>query len=170
VAALRAAAAFRAVAEHRGDSLELSLDPGARPRPGAWLVHLAERPVPAAYHDSLRAGAIVLASCCDSSAAEVAARRIGQGLLLTVPALGDPPLGAEFPELMASLWPDPERLSPADAAPRRMSATQLLPAFIDAEVPEPSRELPMKQVLLLLAVILFLLERWLSHRHPAEAG
>lgn len=162
VAALRHAAAFRAVAELRGDSLALS----DKQDPDGWIVWLADSAPSAGILEAVEAGATLLvpARRGRGSADDVEIEPAGRGRILTVPFADDPALDGSFPELIARIWPDPVLLSPARPAVRRVTTSQLLPATgSDARQPAAPRT-PLGRVLLAIALLAFLVERRLSNR------
>ena len=168
------AAAFRAIAAERGDSLELAMrstaDTTPRPasRAGDWLVWLPDSssaplpparllgnatlltdgdpvPVPGRIHVRRDAGALTV-TLAGRFAADSA------GLMLT---------GA-LPELLAGIWPDPAARFAADTSLHAITASQLQP---DRASPRPrGARAPLSHWLLAAAALLFLAERWMSHR------
>ena len=83
------------------------------------------------------------------------------------PRYGDFVLGAEFPQLIARLWAGAALGVPASLARdlRAVAPTQLAPARGDTPR-RPARAYPLRNLLLALAALLFLWERWLAYRRP----
>ena len=163
IAAARHAAAFRAVAELRGDSLVLN---GA-PALDGWIVWLADSaPTPGVLED-VQDGATLLTSAGGpepASADAIGVEPLGRGRILRTSLAGNPPVDATFAELIARIWPDPASLAPAQPARLRISTNQLLPAFASADGQPVASRTSIGNLLLAAVSVLFLLERWLSHR------
>ncbi len=163
IAARRHAAAFRAVAELRGDSLAL----GGAPVRDGWIVWLPDSAPPPDVLADVRAGATLLRAAADDSSTfadrSIEAEPAGRGRILIVPAIGNPAVDAAFPELIARIWPDPASLAPVEPTVRRISTGQLLPAP-GSVPPHEAPRTSLGRILLGIAFALFLLERWLAHR------
>lgn len=161
VAALRHAAAFRAVAELRGDSL--ALNEAARE---GWIVWLADSAPSAGIVQDVRAGATLLMPVGpgDGSADDIEIEPAGRGRILRAPLAGNPALDGTFPELIARIWPDPASLAPAGLSVRRISTSQLLPAAESGERQPAAPRTPLGRLLLGIALLAFLAERRLSTR------
>lgn len=169
IAAERAAAAFRAVAELRGDSLVLT-EGAALPVGESWIVWLADSEPTPAHLAAVRAGATLFTGAGGETAhagGAVTIEPLARGRIITASWLETPSLDGSFPELIAQTWPEPSALAPTETAPRRISNRQLLPErAAPPRTTEPRTELG--RALLAFAFVLFLLERWLAHR-PARA-
>ena len=163
VAARRHRAAFRAVAELRGDSLAL----GDAPERNGWIVWLPDSaPPPDVLADIRAGGTLLLPAVGDNgtlSARSIEAEPAGRGRILTAAAIGNPAVDAAFPELIAGIWPDPASLALAEPAVRRVSTSQLQPAAAPVTPPVAPRT-SLGGMLLGIAFALFLVERWLAHR------
>ena len=169
VQAQRVAAAFRAVAELRGDSLEL-VETATVPAGDAWIVWLSDADPTPGHLAAVAAGATLLTARVPGTKAvprSISVEPVERGLVIIVPPLGAPSLDGTFPGLVARIWPDPTRLAPTDSPLRRVAASQLQPAHGSTARTAAPRTEP-GPVLLVLAFALFLVERWLAHR-PAEA-
>lgn len=171
-------AAFRAVAEVRGDTLDLqrglASDAGAMAGSAddwvVWLTDTASSAAPAAA----RRGFSVLTDAGSREGTGVRVgtgdpplylRRIDDGLLYTLGGRfdtrsGDLVLSRALPELLASIWPEP---ASADAVPRWVTAAQLQPA-VTTHRRGRAQNMSLAGPLLGLSALLFLLERWLAHR------
>lgn len=174
------AAAFRAIAAERGDSLELARRSTAdtTPRPAyaadewlVWLPDSASDPLPPAR---VRRNAALLT---DGAPAPVPGRiRVRRDAgAVTVTLAGrfaadstELMLTGALPELLAGIWPDPAARLAADTSLHAITASQLQP---DRMAPPRSRGAPgpIDAWLLVAAALLFLAERWMSHRGPQAA-
>jgi len=169
------ALAFRAIAAERGDSLELTMrstaDTTPRPAPSAddWLVWLPDSvsgPLPPA---GVRGDALLLIEGPPSSVPGlIRVRRDSVALAVTYAGRfsvdsTDLMLTGALPELLAGIWPDPAARYAADTSLHAVTAGQLQP---DREAPAHSRgaRTPIGAWLLAAAALLFVAERWMSHR------
>ena len=163
IAAARHAAAFRAVAELRGDSLVLN-GPPAR---DGWIVWLTDSVPAPTVLDEVRNGATLLTSTGGprrDAPDAIRAERLGRGRVLRTPLVANPAVDATFAELIARIWPDPERLAPTRPARHRISTNQLLPSLASPGGGPLQSRTSIGNLLLGAVSVLFLLERWLSHR------
>ena len=78
--------------------------------------------------------------------------------------MANPAVDATFAELIARIWPDPERLTPTRPARHRISTNQLLPSLASPGGGPLQSRTSIGNLLLGAVSFLFLLERWLSHR------
>ena len=169
------AAAFRAVAAERGDSLDLTMrstaDTAPRPAAGAeeWLVWLRDStstPLPPAR---VRANAHLLTEGAPGPGPGTIGVRPDAGALTFTLAgrfaadSAELMLTGALPELLAGIWPDPAARFAADTSLHIVTASQLRP---DRAAPQRSRgtRAPLGAWLLAAATLLFLAERWMSHR------
>lgn len=183
-------AALSAVADARGDSLEISmLEPdsvdGVAAARGDWIVSLADTMVASEVAAAVRAGALLLTDSAGGAVfgtgvpleadSPMLVRRVGRGLVFTfrghfVPADASVALSGALPELIGSIWPDP---APSAAAPdgwHHVTATQLLPSRAAADSDSGRRRAPIGSWLLAAGALLFLVERFVAHRQRAAAA
>jgi hypothetical protein len=166
IAGTRHAAAFRAVAELRGDSLVLS---DAAGRDG-WIVWLPDSLPPRRVLDEVRAGATLMMRAANGPgsalAEEIEVESLGRGRIVSADFVANPAVDATFPELIARIWPEPASLAPTRPGPGRISTTQLLPALGSGDHRPGAAPRSLSRMLLGMALVVFLAERWLSHRPP----
>lgn len=169
VQARRVAAAFRAVAELRGDSLEL-VETADAPAGDAWIVWLSDADPAPGHLAAVAAGATLLTTHLPGTKARprsISVEPLERGRVIIAPPLDAPPLDGTFPAFVARIWPDPSRLAPTEPPLRRVATSQLQPAHASTARTAAPRTEP-GRALLVLAFALFLFERWLAHR-PAVA-
>ena len=167
VAALRHVAAFRAVAELRGDSVVLHDEAAGE----GWIVWLTDSVPAAAVLENVSAGATLLMPARGGGYSdEVEIEPFGQGRILRARFADDPAVDATFPELIARIWPEPASLAPGRPPVRRLSTSQLLPSVSSAARRPASPRTPLGKALLGLALLAFLVERWLSNRPVQPRG
>ncbi len=165
------AAAFRAIAAQRGDSLELAMT-AARSHGGPrWLVWLPDSTTDSLPPDELHGGGYVLTDGGAPGGPPLAAARHTGALTFTFGGRFSADstalmLTGALPELLATIWPDPLAGFAADTSPRRVSASQLLPDRAQPQRSGGSR-IPLSSPLIAAAALLFLAERWMAHRRPA---
>jgi hypothetical protein len=169
------AAAFRAIAAERGDSLELAMrstaDTTPRPasRAGDWLVWLPDSSSAPHPPARVRGNAALLT---DGELApmpgRIRVRRDAAAITVTLAGRfaadsAELMLTGALPELLAGIWPDPVARFAADTSHHAITASQLQP---DRAAPPRSRgaRAPLSAWLLAAAALLFLAERWMSHR------
>ena len=169
------AAAFRAVAAERGDSLDLTMrstaDTAPRPADGAeeWLVWLADSTSPPLPSARVRASAHLLTEGAPGPGpGTIGVRRDAGALTFTLAGRfasdsAELMLTGALPELLAGIWPEPAARFAADTSLHVVAASQLRP---DHAAPQRSRgtRAPLGAWLLAAASLLFLGERWVSHR------
>ena len=169
------AAAFRAVAAERGDSLDLTMrstaDTAPRPADGAeeWLVWLADSTSPPLPSARVRASAHLLTEGAPGPGpGTIGVRRDAGALTFTLAGRfasdsAELMLTGALPELLAGIWPEPAARFAADTSLHVVAASQLRP---DHAAPQRSRgtRAPLGAWLLAAATLLFLAERWVSHR------
>lgn len=169
------AAAFRALAAERGDSLDLTMrstaDTAPRPAAGAeeWLVWLPDLTSPPLPPARVRASARLLTEGAPGPGpGTLGVRRDAGALTFTLAGRfaadsAELMLTGALPELLAGIWPDPAARFAADTSLRVVTASQLQP---DRATPQRSRgtRAPLGPWLLAAATLLFLAERWMSHR------
>lgn len=176
------AAAFRAIAEHRGDTLELR-EVGTASMPeaavrgdgaGAWLVWLPDSSARALPSDATRRDMHLLTDGGPASGPRLALRRDAGALTVTLAGRfsadsTDLMLTGALPELLAGIWPEPLARTLADPTPRPVSASQLRP---DRAAPQRrgGNRAPIGAPLFALAALLFLAERWMAHRAIPGGG
>ena len=169
------AAAFRAVAAERGDSLELAMrstaDTTARPASAAdeWLVWLPDSASPPLPPARVRGNAALLTDGAPAPVpGGIRVRRDAGALTVTLRGrlASDSAalmLTGALPELLAGIWPEPAARFAADTSLHAITASQLQP---DRAAPQRSRGARARigRWLLAAAALLFLAERWMSHR------
>ena len=169
------AAAFRAIAAGRGDSLELTTRSAAdsTPHPAAaedeWLVWLpdpASAPLPPAR---VRGNATLLTDgASERTPGAIRVRRDAGALTVTLAGRfaadsAELMLTGALPELLAGIWPDPAARFARDTSLHTVTASQLRPGRAAAPRSGGARA-PIDAWLLAAAALLFLAERWMSHR------
>jgi len=165
------AAAFRAIAEVRGDTLSLAVDTSGTPAgrgAGEWVVALPDSTALAPGRDALGRGTVLLT---DGGAPGGAPFALGYAAgVLTYTLRGrfsadsaGLVLTGALPDLIATIWPDPLAAIVPDSAPARIAASQLVPDPAPAGRPAGARA-PLATPLVAAAALLFLAERWMAHR------
>ncbi|HEU5049433.1 MAG TPA: BatA domain-containing protein, partial [Gemmatimonadales bacterium] len=108
-AGARVTAAFRAVAEMRGDSVVVAGLGSTSPLAGDWIVWLGDSAPGDSVVTAIHRGATLLAAPGGWSrlppSAPLDVARAGAGRIITLRALADPPLDASFPDSIARIWP-----------------------------------------------------------------
>ena len=174
------AAAFRAIASGRGDSLELTMrsaaDTSPRPAGGGdeWLVWLPDSTSPLLPPPHVRGHAILLTDGATAPApGAIQVRRDTTELVFTLAGRfaadsADLMLTGALPELLAGIWPDPAAHFAADTSRHAISASQLQP---ERAAPARARGVraPFAAWLLAATALSFLAERWMSHRWARAA-